>query len=111
MRVGIGYDVHAFGPGDHVTLGGEKVRWSQGVLAHSDGDVLLHALCEVVPPQHRRLCAAWHTQIFFVSPPPPPPPPPPLRPGGRGQRAVSAAVSSRGRGGVGGQGRAFVSAG
>ena len=48
MRVGIGCDVHAFGPGDHVTLGGEKIRWSQGILAHSDGDVLLHALCDAL---------------------------------------------------------------
>jgi 2-C-methyl-D-erythritol 2,4-cyclodiphosphate synthase len=48
MRVGIGYDVHAFGPGDHVTLGGEKIRWSQGIRAHSDGDVLLHALCDAL---------------------------------------------------------------
>ena len=48
MRVGIGYDVHAFGPGDHVMLGGEKIRWSQGIRAHSDGDVLLHALCDAL---------------------------------------------------------------
>jgi 2-C-methyl-D-erythritol 2,4-cyclodiphosphate synthase len=48
MRIGIGYDVHAFGPGDHVTLGGEKIRWSQGIRAHSDGDVLLHALCDAL---------------------------------------------------------------
>jgi 2-C-methyl-D-erythritol 2,4-cyclodiphosphate synthase len=48
MRVGIGYDVHGFGPGDHVTLGGEKIGWSQGIRAHSDGDVLLHALCDAL---------------------------------------------------------------
>jgi 2-C-methyl-D-erythritol 2,4-cyclodiphosphate synthase len=48
MRVGIGYDVHGFGPGDHVTLGGEKIPWSQGIRAHSDGDVLLHALCDAL---------------------------------------------------------------
>jgi 2-C-methyl-D-erythritol 2,4-cyclodiphosphate synthase len=48
MRVGIGYDVHAFGPGDHVTLGGERIPHPQGVLAHSDGDVLLHALCDAL---------------------------------------------------------------
>jgi 2-C-methyl-D-erythritol 2,4-cyclodiphosphate synthase len=48
MRIGIGYDVHAFGPGDHVTLGGEKIRWSLGIRAHSDGDVLLHALCDAL---------------------------------------------------------------
>jgi 2-C-methyl-D-erythritol 2,4-cyclodiphosphate synthase len=48
MRVGIGYDVHAFGPGDHVTLGGERIAHSHGVRAHSDGDVLLHALCDAL---------------------------------------------------------------
>ncbi len=48
MRVGIGYDVHAFGPGDHVTLGGVRIAHSQGVRAHSDGDVLLHALCDAL---------------------------------------------------------------
>ena len=48
MRVGIGYDVHAFGPGDHVMLGGVRVPHPQGVTAHSDGDVLLHALCDAL---------------------------------------------------------------
>ena len=48
LRVGQGYDVHAFTAGDHVTLGGEKIPHSQGVLAHSDGDVLLHAICDAL---------------------------------------------------------------
>jgi 2-C-methyl-D-erythritol 2,4-cyclodiphosphate synthase len=48
MRIGSGYDVHAFGPGDFVTLGGVKVPYSQGVRAHSDGDVVLHALCDAL---------------------------------------------------------------
>jgi 2-C-methyl-D-erythritol 2,4-cyclodiphosphate synthase len=48
MRVGIGYDVHAFGPGDHVVLAGERIAHAQGVVAHSDGDVLLHALCDAL---------------------------------------------------------------
>jgi 2-C-methyl-D-erythritol 2,4-cyclodiphosphate synthase len=48
MRVGIGYDVHAFGPGDHVVLGGERIPHDRGVRAHSDGDVLLHALCDAL---------------------------------------------------------------
>jgi 2-C-methyl-D-erythritol 2,4-cyclodiphosphate synthase/2-C-methyl-D-erythritol 4-phosphate cytidylyltransferase len=47
-RVGFGYDVHAFGPGDHVMLGGVRLPHSQGVVAHSDGDVLLHALCDAL---------------------------------------------------------------
>ena len=48
MRVGSGYDVHAFGPGDHVMLGGVRVPHRQGVVAHSDGDVLLHALVDAL---------------------------------------------------------------
>ncbi len=48
MRVGIGYDVHAFGPGDHVVLGGVRIPHARGVVAHSDGDVLLHALCDAL---------------------------------------------------------------
>jgi 2-C-methyl-D-erythritol 2,4-cyclodiphosphate synthase len=48
LRIGHGYDVHAFGPGDHVTLGGVRIAHTQGVKAHSDGDVLLHALCDAL---------------------------------------------------------------
>ena len=48
MRVGSGYDVHAFGPGDSVMLGGVRVPSDRGVVAHSDGDVLLHALCDAL---------------------------------------------------------------
>ncbi|MFA1261750.1 2-C-methyl-D-erythritol 2,4-cyclodiphosphate synthase [Xanthomonas axonopodis pv. fascicularis] len=48
FRIGQGYDVHAFGPGDHVMLGGVRVAHSHGVLAHSDGDVVLHALCDAM---------------------------------------------------------------
>jgi 2-C-methyl-D-erythritol 4-phosphate cytidylyltransferase/2-C-methyl-D-erythritol 2,4-cyclodiphosphate synthase len=47
-RIGLGIDVHAFGPGDHVWLGGERIAHSQGIVAHSDGDVLLHALCDAL---------------------------------------------------------------
>lgn len=47
-RVGFGFDVHAFGPGDHVWLAGVRVPHTQGVVAHSDGDVLLHALCDAL---------------------------------------------------------------
>lgn len=47
-RVATGYDVHAFGPGDHVWICGVKVAHDHGVLAHSDGDVALHALCDAV---------------------------------------------------------------
>lgn len=48
LRVGQGYDVHAFTTGDHVTLGGVNIAHSHGVLAHSDGDVLLHAICDAL---------------------------------------------------------------
>jgi 2-C-methyl-D-erythritol 2,4-cyclodiphosphate synthase len=48
LRVGQGYDVHAFTDGDHVTLGGERIGHSRGILAHSDGDVLLHAICDAL---------------------------------------------------------------
>ena len=48
MRVGSGFDVHAFGEGDHVMLGGVRIPASRGVIAHSDGDVLLHALTDAL---------------------------------------------------------------
>lgn len=48
MRIGHGFDVHAFGSGDHVMLGGEKIAHSAGLVAHSDGDVVLHALCDAL---------------------------------------------------------------
>lgn len=48
MRIGHGFDVHAFGPGDVVTLGGVRIAHSRGLIAHSDGDVVLHALCDAL---------------------------------------------------------------
>lgn len=48
MRIGSGFDVHAFGPGDHVMLGGVRIAHTRGVVAHSDGDVVLHALCDAL---------------------------------------------------------------
>jgi 2-C-methyl-D-erythritol 4-phosphate cytidylyltransferase/2-C-methyl-D-erythritol 2,4-cyclodiphosphate synthase len=48
MRIGQGFDVHAFGAGDHVVLGGVKIDYPKGVVAHSDGDVVIHALCDAV---------------------------------------------------------------
>lgn len=48
MRIGQGFDVHAFGDGDHVTLGGVRVPHRRGVVAHSDGDVVIHALCDAI---------------------------------------------------------------
>jgi 2-C-methyl-D-erythritol 2,4-cyclodiphosphate synthase len=48
LRIGFGVDVHAYGDGDHVWLGGVRVPHSRGVVAHSDGDVLLHALCDAL---------------------------------------------------------------
>jgi 2-C-methyl-D-erythritol 2,4-cyclodiphosphate synthase len=48
MRIGHGFDVHAFGEGDHLVLGGVRVPHGRGVLAHSDGDVVIHALCDAI---------------------------------------------------------------
>jgi 2-C-methyl-D-erythritol 2,4-cyclodiphosphate synthase len=48
MKVGSGFDVHAFGPGDFVMLGGVRVPHTAGVVAHSDGDVVLHAVCDAL---------------------------------------------------------------
>ncbi len=48
MRIGNGYDVHAFTEGDHIVLGGVKIEHTHGLLAHSDGDVLIHALCDAL---------------------------------------------------------------
>ncbi|MFN3311321.1 MAG: 2-C-methyl-D-erythritol 2,4-cyclodiphosphate synthase [Thermomonas sp.] len=48
IRIGQGFDVHAFGEGDHVMLGGVRIPHERGVLAHSDGDVALHALCDAM---------------------------------------------------------------
>ena len=48
MRIGSGLDVHAFGPGDHLMLGGVRIPFEQGLVAHSDGDVVIHALCDAL---------------------------------------------------------------
>ncbi len=48
MRVGHGFDAHRFGPGDHVVLGGVAIPHDQGLVAHSDGDVLIHAICDAL---------------------------------------------------------------
>lgn len=48
LRIGQGFDVHAFGDGDHVMLGGVRVPHDRGVVAHSDGDVVLHAICDAI---------------------------------------------------------------
>jgi 2-C-methyl-D-erythritol 2,4-cyclodiphosphate synthase len=48
IRVGLGYDVHRFNEGDHIILGGVKIDYEQGLEAHSDGDVVLHALCDAL---------------------------------------------------------------
>ncbi|MGH8197452.1 MAG: 2-C-methyl-D-erythritol 2,4-cyclodiphosphate synthase [Steroidobacteraceae bacterium] len=48
MRIGSGYDVHRFGPGDRLRLGGVTIPHTHGLVAHSDGDVLLHALMDAM---------------------------------------------------------------
>lgn len=48
IRIGHGFDVHAFGGAGPVTLGGVKIDYEQGLLAHSDGDVVLHAVADAL---------------------------------------------------------------
>ena len=48
MRIGHGFDVHRFGPGDHLMIGGVKLPFEHGFVAHSDGDVLLHAISDAL---------------------------------------------------------------
>ncbi|MGI3131202.1 2-C-methyl-D-erythritol 2,4-cyclodiphosphate synthase [Halopseudomonas pachastrellae] len=48
MRIGHGYDVHRFGDGDFITIGGVQIAHNHGLVAHSDGDVLLHALSDAL---------------------------------------------------------------
>ncbi|MGM0649481.1 MAG: 2-C-methyl-D-erythritol 2,4-cyclodiphosphate synthase [Bacteroidota bacterium] len=48
MRVGFGYDVHSFETGKCIILGGVKIPFNKKFKAHSDGDVLLHALCDAI---------------------------------------------------------------
>ena len=48
MRIGQGYDVHAFGEGDKIVIGGVVISYERGLVAHSDGDVLLHALADAL---------------------------------------------------------------
>lgn len=48
MRIGHGYDVHRFGDGDHLMLAGVRIEFDKGFIAHSDGDVAIHALCDAL---------------------------------------------------------------
>lgn len=48
IRIGHGYDVHAFTAGDHLMIGGVRIEYNRAFLAHSDGDVLIHALCDAL---------------------------------------------------------------
>ncbi|WP_205619084.1 2-C-methyl-D-erythritol 2,4-cyclodiphosphate synthase [Halomonas halocynthiae] len=48
IRIGHGFDVHRFGDGDHLMIGGTAVPYHRGFVAHSDGDVLLHAVCDAL---------------------------------------------------------------
>lgn len=48
FRVGFGYDVHALGEGLPLVLGGVKIPHEKGCIAHSDGDVLVHAICDAL---------------------------------------------------------------
>lgn len=48
FRIGHGFDVHKFGEGDHLVIGGVSIPYSKGLIAHSDGDVALHALTDAL---------------------------------------------------------------
>lgn len=48
IRIGHGFDVHKFGGQGPLTIGGVKIEYPQGFLAHSDGDVAIHALCDAI---------------------------------------------------------------
>jgi 2-C-methyl-D-erythritol 2,4-cyclodiphosphate synthase len=48
MRIGHGFDVHAFGGDGPIIIGGVRIPWEKGLLAHSDGDVALHALTDAL---------------------------------------------------------------
>lgn len=48
MRIGHGYDVHRFGEGNEITIGGVKIPYERGMIAHSDGDVLIHAIADAL---------------------------------------------------------------
>ena len=48
MRIGHGFDAHRLGEGDHVVLGGVRIDCAHGLIAHSDGDVVIHALCDAL---------------------------------------------------------------
>ncbi|MDN3518404.1 2-C-methyl-D-erythritol 2,4-cyclodiphosphate synthase [Aquisalimonas lutea] len=48
LRIGQGYDVHRFGDGGPLVVGGVPIPWDRGVIAHSDGDVLLHAIADAL---------------------------------------------------------------
>jgi len=48
IRIGNGYDVHAFCEGNFIILGGVKIPYERALQAHSDGDVLIHALCDAL---------------------------------------------------------------
>lgn len=48
MRIGYGYDVHAFGPGTLIVLGGVKIPHTHSLVAHSDGDVVIHSLVDAI---------------------------------------------------------------
>lgn len=60
MRIGHGYDVHRFGPGDAVVLGGVTIPHDHGLVAHSDGDVLVHAVCDALLGALGEGDIGWH---------------------------------------------------
>mgnify|MGYP001244019146 CR=1 FL=1 len=48
MRIGHGFDAHQFGDGNHIIIGGVKIEHTHSIIAYSDGDVLVHAICDAL---------------------------------------------------------------
>ena len=59
MRIGHGYDTHRFAAGRPLILGGVAIPHDQGLLAHSDGDVVIHALCDALLGAAARYGVPW----------------------------------------------------
>ena len=48
IKIGHGYDSHRYEDGDHIIIGGVKITSVRSIVAHSDGDILMHAICDAL---------------------------------------------------------------
>ena len=67
MRIGHGYDTHRFAAGRPLILGGVAIPCDQGLLAHSDGDVVIHALCDALLGAAARYGVPWAESLGKVA--------------------------------------------